>query len=315
MADRILVIGACGQIGTDLTEALRIRYGFDNVIASDIRRPNAIVAEGLFVTLNLRSKQRIIDVIKKYNIKIIYQLAALLSAKGEYVPTETWRVNVEYMLQLLEISRSLEIKKVFFPSSIAVFGPRSPKSYTPQFCYCNPTTMYGISKLAVENLCSYYHSRYDLDVRSLRYPGLISFKQQTGGGTTDYAVEMLEAAQKNKDYTCFLAKDTELPMMYIEDAIRGTLELMEAPTSSISVRTSYNFAATSFTPDELKKEIQQYAPNFSVHYAPDFRQNIAKYWPKDIDDSIAQKDWLWHSKYTLSDMVQSVLKPLRVQNL
>ena len=308
MADRILVIGACGQIGTELTEALRIRYGFDNVIASDIRKPNNIVAEGLFVTLNLRSKQRIIDVIKKYNIKIIYQLAALLSAKGEYAPTETWRLNVEYMLQLLEISRQLEIVKLFFPSSIAVFGSLSPKSYTPQFCYCNPTTMYGISKLSTEHLCNYYYSRYHLDVRSLRYPGLISFKQQAGGGTTDYAVEMLAYAQQDKPYTCFLAKDTELPMMYMEDAIRGTIALMEADANNLSVRTSYNFSAISFTPHDLHKEITQYCPNFNVNYAPDFRQNIAKYWPKNIDDSVAQKDWFWQPKYTLSDIVQSIFK-------
>lgn len=310
--DKILVIGACGQIGVELTLALRKQYGNNNVIASDLREENPLLkGTGPYVSMDVMNKEMLHVQVIRQNITQIYLLAAILSATGEKNPNLAWHLNMQGLLNVLDIAREEQLHKVYWPSSIAVFGPTSPKQLCPQQTIIEPTTVYGISKYAGEFWCNYYHQRYGVDVRSIRYPGLISYKSAPGGGTTDYAVEIyLEAIEKQK-YTCFLSEDTYLPMMYMPDAIRATMELMEAPSDKISVRTSYNVAGMSFSPKEIAKSIQEHIPAFEMSYKPDSRQVIADSWPQSIDDSVANKDWGWKPQYDLSLMTKDMLENLR----
>lgn len=310
--DKILVIGACGQIGVELTLALRKQYGNNNVIASDLREENPLLkGTGPYVSMDVMNKEMLHVQVIRQNITQIYLLAAILSATGEKNPNLAWHLNMQGLLNVLDIAREEKLHKVYWPSSIAVFGPTSPKQLCPQQTIIEPTTVYGISKYAGEFWCNYYHQRYGVDVRSIRYPGLISYKSAPGGGTTDYAVEIyLEAIEKQK-YTCFLSEDTYLPMMYMPDAIRATMELMEAPSDKISVRTSYNVAGMSFSPKEIAKSIQEHIPRFEMGYKPDSRQAIANSWPQSIDDSVANKDWGWKPQYDLSLMTKDMLENLR----
>ena len=310
--ERILVIGASGQIGVELTLALRRIYGEGNVIASDLREQNPLLAgTGPYVSLDVMNKEMLHVQIIRQNITQIYLLAAILSATGEKNPNLAWNLNMQGLLNVLDIAREEKIKKVYWPSSIAVFGPTSPKRDCPQQTIIEPTTVYGISKYAGEFWCNYYHRRYGLDVRSLRYPGLISYKSEPGGGTTDYAVEIFHEALEEGRYTCFLKPDTYLPMMYMPDAIRATVELMEAPAERIAVRTSYNISAFSFSPEELAAEIRGHMPSFEMGYAPDYRQAIADSWPQSIDDSVARSDWGWRPEYDLPRMTADMLANLR----
>lgn len=305
--DTILVTGACGQIGSELVMSLRKIY--KQVVASDLREPMGELKEsGPFELLDVLDKKQLGAIVAKYQVTQIYHLAAILSATGERNPKMAWQINMDGLHNILEVAIEYKLQKVFFPSTIAVFGPTTPPYMTPQHTIAEPTTVYGISKLTGESWCAYYHAKKGLDVRSLRYPGLISYKTQAGGGTTDYAVEIFFDAIKNKAYNCFLAKDTMLPMMYMSDAIRGTIALMEAPSEKITVRSSYNFAAISFTPEELANEIKKHLPEFQVSYQPDYRQNIAASWPKSIDDSIARADWGWQHEYNLQTMCTDMLQ-------
>lgn len=310
--DKILVIGACGQIGVELTLALRKIYGNNNVIASDLREQNPLLeGTGPYVSLDVMNKEMLHVQVIRQNITQIYLLAAILSATGEKNPNLAWHLNMQGLLNVLDIAREENIKKVYWPSSIAVFGPTSPKQNCPQQTIIEPITVYGISKYAGEFWCNYYHNRFGVDVRSLRYPGLISYKSAPGGGTTDYAVEIyLEALEENK-YECFLSEDTFLPMMYMPDAIRATIELMEAPASNISVRTSYNLSGMSFSPKEIATSIQKHLPDFSITYKPDYRQAIANSWPQSIDDSTASNDWGWKPQYNLDSMTDDMLLNLK----
>jgi len=310
--DKILVIGACGQIGVELTLALRKQYGNNNVIASDLREENPLLkGTGPYVSMDVMNKEMLHVQVIRQNITQIYLLAAILSATGEKNPNLAWHLNMQGLLNVLDIAREEKLHKVYWPSSIAVFGPTSPKQLCPQQTIIEPTTVYGISKYAGEFWCNYYHQRYGVDVRSIRYPGLISYKSAPGGGTTDYAVEIyLEAIEKQK-YTCFLSEDTYLPMMYMPDAIRATMELMEAPSDKISVRTSYNVAGMSFSPKEIAGSIKELIPDFEMGYKPDSRQAIADSWPQSIDDSVANKDWGWKPQYDLSLMTKDMLENLR----
>jgi len=310
--DKILVIGACGQIGVELTLALRKQYGNNNVVASDLREENPLLkGTGPYVSMDVMNKEMLHVQVIRQNITQIYLLAAILSATGEKNPNLAWHLNMQGLLKVLDIAREEKLHKVYWPSSIAVFGPTSPKQMCPQQTIIEPTTVYGISKYAGEFWCNYYHQRYGVDVRSIRYPGLISYKSAPGGGTTDYAVEIyLEAIEKQK-YTCFLSEDTYLPMMYMPDAIRATMELMEAPADKISVRTSYNVAGMSFSPKEIAKSIQEHIPAFEMDYKPDSRQAIADSWPQSIDDNVANKDWGWKPQYDLSLMTKDMLENLR----
>jgi len=305
----ILVTGANGQIGTVLTEALRIAYGDDNVLATDIKKPDA--STGLFEMLDILNVQRITEIVGDYKITTIYHLAAILSASGEWNPQKTWNVNLNGFLSILELARAEGLRKVFFPSTIAVFGPTTPRQMTPQHSPMVPATVYGISKVTGELWSDYYFNRYGLDVRSVRYPGIISYQSMPGGGTTDYAVDIFHQALQFREYTCFLEADTRLPMMYMEDAIRATLELMSAPSEKIKLRTSYNLAAMSFTPAELAGEIQKHIPDFKIHYKPDHRQEIAASWTESIDDSEARKDWGWKHQYDLETMTADMLNHLK----
>lgn len=306
----ILVIGANGQIGSVLTQELGRIYGQNNVIASDIRMPQKKV--GPFELLDILDKDQLHRLVRKYNIRQIYHLAAILSAKGELDPKKAWDININGLFNVLEVARFLKLK-LFFPSSIAVFGSHTPRQNTPQETIMHPETVYGISKAAGENWCQYYHHRFEVDIRSLRYPGIIGYQSLPGGGTTDYAVEIFHQAVKGKPFACFLKKDTRLPMIYMEDAIRATLMLMEAPADLITVRTSYNLAGMSFTPEEITEEIRLHYPDFQVDYVPDFRQSIAESWSESIDDSLARKDWEWQPKYNLSTMTTDMLKNLKKQ--
>lgn len=310
--DKILVIGACGQIGVELTLALRKQYGNNNVIASDLREENPLLkGTGPYVSMDVMNKEMLHVQVIRQNITQIYLLAAILSATGEKNPNLAWHLNMQGLLNVLDIAREEKLHKVYWPSSIAVFGPTSPKQQCPQQTIIEPTTVYGISKYAGEFWCNYYHQRYGVDVRSIRYPGLISYKSAPGGGTTDYAVEIyLEAIEKQK-YTCFLSEDTYLPMMYMPDAIRATLELMESPADKISVRTSYNVAGMSFSPKEIADSIKVQIPTFEIGYKPDSRQAIADSWPQSIDDSVAKIDWGWKPQYDLSLMTKDMLENLR----
>ncbi len=310
--EKILVIGASGQIGVELTLALRALYGNANVIASDLREENDLLkGTGPYVSLDVMNKEMLHVQVIRQNITQVYLLAAMLSATGEKNPNLAWNLNMQSLLNVLDIAREEKLHKVYWPSSIAVFGPTSPKQLSPQQTIIEPTTVYGISKFAGEFWCNYYFQRYGVDVRSIRYPGLISYKSAPGGGTTDYAIEIFHEAVNGKDYQCFLEKDTYLPMMYMPDAIRATIELMEAPAEKIGVRTSYNLSAMSFSPLEIAGEIKKHVPGFNVSYEPDYRQKIADSWPQSIDDSQARKDWGWKHEYDLPAMVKDMLANLK----
>jgi len=305
--DRILVIGASGQIGVELTLALRKIYGGANVVASDLREENDLLrGTGPYVSLDVMNKEMLHVQIIRQNITQVYLLAAILSATGEKNPPLAWNLNMQSLLNVLDIAKEEKLDKVYWPSSIAVFGPTSPKLNCPQQTIIEPTTVYGISKYAGEFWCNYFHHRYAVDVRSLRYPGLISYKSSPGGGTTDYAVEIFHAAKEKGRYKSFLGAETRLPMMYMPDAIRATIELMEAPASKIKVRTSYNVAGMSFSPAEIAAEIGEHIPNFEIAYAPDYRQQIANSWPQSIDDTSARTDWGWIPEYDLSRMTSDM---------
>jgi nucleoside-diphosphate-sugar epimerase len=310
--DKILVIGACGQIGVELTLELRKIYGGANVVASDLRAENELLkGTGPYVSLDVMNKEMLHVQVIRQNITQIYLLAAILSATGEKNPNLAWHLNTQSLLNVLEIAKDENVHKVYWPSSIAVFGPTSPKINCPQKTVIEPTTVYGISKFAGEFWCNYFNHRYDIDVRSLRYPGLISYKSEPGGGTTDYAVEIFHDALEEDHFTCFLKEDTYLPMMYMPDAIRATIELMESPVEKISVRTSYNIQGMSFSPKEIAAEIKKHIPGFTVIYKPDYRQQIAESWPQSIDDSVAKDDWGWKPKYDLATMTTDMIENLK----
>lgn len=309
--EKILVIGASGQIGVELTLALRKIYGASNVIASDLREENALLkGSGPYVSMDVMNKEMLHVQVIRQGITQIYLLAAILSATGEKNPALAWHLNMQGLLNVLEIAKEEKLSKVYWPSSIAVFGPTSPRQNCPQRTIIEPTTVYGISKYAGEFWCNYYFMKYGVDVRSLRYPGLISYKSAPGGGTTDYAVEIYYEALEEKKYTCFLKEDTYLPMMYMPDAIRATIELMEAPAKQISIRTSYNLAGMSFSPKEVAAEIKKHIPEFTISYKPDYRQAIAESWPQSIDDAVARDDWKWKEEYDLAAMTKDMLENL-----
>jgi nucleoside-diphosphate-sugar epimerase len=314
MQGKTLIIGASGQIGIELTLALRAKYGNDAIIASDIRKPNdPIFDEGPFEVLNVLDKPSLEAVIEKHNISYVYQLAALLSATSEKNPEKAWDLNMNGLFHILDIAKAGKIQRVFWPSSIAAFGPNTPADNTPQYTIMEPTSVYGISKLTGERWCEYYFNKYGVDVRSLRYPGLIGWKSAPGGGTTDYAVHIFHEALEKGSYTSFLSETTRLPMMYMPDAIEATVKLMLAPAEQIKVRSSYNLAGFSFTPKELANEIRNFIPEFSIDYAPDFRQAIADSWPASIDDSAARNDWGWNPAFDLSSMTRDMLQNLSIQ--
>jgi len=310
-SDKILILGSCGQIGVELTLALRTQYGNDAVIATDIKEEHSLLkGTGPFYQVDVMDINAVLALVKKEQITQIYLLAALLSATGEKMPLKAWDINMTSLLQVLEMSVQEKIAKVYWPSSIAVFGSTTPKQATPQTTIVEPETVYGISKYAGENWCQYYAKRYGLDVRSIRYPGLISWKSLPGGGTTDYAVDIYLQALAQKKYTCFLSEHTYLPMMYMDDAIRATIELMEAPAERLSTRLAYNISAMSFSPKEIAASIQKHIPDFSIDYAPDFRQQIADGWPQSIDDRLAQEDWNWKAAFDLEKMTATMLENL-----
>jgi nucleoside-diphosphate-sugar epimerase len=312
LKEKILVIGACGQIGVELTLALRKIYGNNNVVASDLREENDLLkGTGPYVSIDALNKEMLHVQVIRQNITQIYLLAAILSATGEKNPNLAWHLNMQSLLNILDIAREEQIHKVYWPSSIAVFGPTSPRQDCPQYTIIEPTTVYGISKYAGEFWCNYYYHRYGVDVRSLRYPGLISYKSAPGGGTTDYAVEIFHEALEEKKYTSFLKADTYLPMMYMPDAIRATIELMEAPAEKISVRTSYNISGMSFSPKEIFESIREHMPEFTMSYQPDYRQAIADSWPQSINDSVARKDWGWKQNFDLHKMTADMLLNLQ----
>ena len=310
--DKILVIGACGQIGVELTLALRKMYGSANVVASDLREENELLkGTGPYVSMDVMNKEMLHVQVIRQNITQIYLLAAILSATGEKNPNLAWHLNMQGLLNVLDIAREEKLDKVYWPSSIAVFGPTSPKQLCPQQTVIEPTTVYGISKYAGEFWCNYYHQRYGVDVRSIRYPGLISYKSAPGGGTTDYAIEIYLEALAEKKYKCFLKEDSYLPMMYMPDAIRATMELMHAPANQISVRTSYNISGMSFSPKEIAASIQKHIPDFQLSCEPDYRQAIADSWPQSIDDAVAHKDWGWKPEFDLDKMTVDMLSNLK----
>ncbi len=309
--EKILVIGASGQIGVELTLALRKIYGNANVVASDLREENDLLkGTGPYVSLDVMNNEMLHVQVIRQGITQIYLLAAILSATGEKNPGLAWHLNMQSLLNVLNIAREEKLHKIYWPSSIAVFGPTSPKQNCPQQTIIEPTTVYGISKYAGEFWCNYFHLKYAVDVRSLRYPGLISYKSTPGGGTTDYAVEIFHEAIEEKKYECFLKANTFLPMMYMPDAIRATIELMEAPKEKISLRTSYNISSMSFSPKEIAVEIKKHIPDFTISYKPDYRQAIADSWPQSIDDSVARKDWGWKEEYDLATMTNDMLENL-----
>ena len=312
MSTKILIIGACGQIGTELTQKLRSIHGTDNVIASDIRKLNIpVVNDGPFEVLNALDFNQIESLIEKYEITDVYLMAALLSATAEKNPAFAWDLNMNSLFHVLNLAKAGKIKKLFWPSSIAVFGPTTPKNQTPQFTIAEPTTVYGISKQSGERWCEYYHNIFGVDVRSIRYPGLISYTTLPGGGTTDYAVDIYHKALSDGTYECFLKEETTMPMMYMDDAIRATIEIMEAPAEKIKIRSSYNLAAISFDPKEIAEEIKKHIPDFTITYEPDFRQKIADSWPASIDDSSAREDWGWKHDFDLAEMTNIMLENLK----
>ncbi len=312
MSSNILVIGAAGQIGTELTLKLRDLYGADKVIATDIRdTPPEALMGGPFERLNILDKDRLYEVVEQNNVDEIYLLAALLSATAEQNPALGWDLNMNGLSNVLDLSRDGHIKRIFWPSSIAVFGPHTPKDNTPQRTIMEPTTVYGITKVAGESWCEYYHKRYGIDIRSVRFPGIVGYKSAPGGGTTDYAVHIFHEAIKNGHYECFLSENAELPMMYMPDAIKSILEIMDAPSENISLRSSYNISGVSFTPKTLSEAIQKEMPDFTISYKPDYRDLIAKSWPSSLDDSLARMDWGWKPDFGLEDLVNDMLVNLR----
>ena len=302
---KTLIIGSNGQIGTDLLSELRQKYGNEQVIASDIREPKNF--DSNFVHIDATDKEAIKQVLLDHHIDEVYLMAAILSANAEKMPVKAWNINMQVLFNALELAKEGFIKKLFWPSSIAVFGPHTPRIDTPQYTIMDPNTVYGISKLAGERWIEYYREHYDVDVRSVRYPGIISWKTMPGGGTTDYAVEIFHEALTKGHYTSFLAPNTRLPMMYMPDAIRATVKIMEADKNQLRIHNSYNIAAISFTPQELAQSIQNFIPDFRINYKPDFRQAIAESWPESIDDRMAFKDWHWHHRYDLEAMVKDML--------
>lgn len=312
MQKYILIIGACGQIGTELTMALREKHGNDHVIASDIREGNdSLMESGPFEILDATDYDALEEVIAYYEINEVYLMAAMLSATAEKFPMRAWNLNMNSLFNVLNLGKEKKIDKIFWPSSIAVFGPNTPKDRTPQNTIMEPSTVYGISKQSGERWCEYYFNKFDVDVRSIRYPGLISWKTMPGGGTTDYAVEIYHKALSDGAYTCFLKEDTALPMMFMDDAIRATLQLMETEGDHIKVRSSYNLAGMSFTPREMAQSVQGKLPNFKMSYAPDFRQAIADSWPSSMDDSNAQQDWGWKAEFDLKRTTEEMLANLK----
>jgi nucleoside-diphosphate-sugar epimerase len=313
--EKILILGACGQLGRELTVALKEKYGKKAIVATDrLETAKAKVKEVKYIRLDVTNKAHLQLVIVEEKVTQVYLLAAMLSASGEKEPSMAWQVNMDGLLNVLELSVKYKVDKVFWPSSIVVFGPESPKVNCSQTAFTIPTTVYGISKLSGEYWCRYYYEKFGLDVRSLRYPGLISYRALPGGGTTDYAVDIFYRAKAGENFTCFLNADTALPMMFMDDAVRATLELMEAPKESISVRTSYNLAAVSFTPSELVAEINKVLPDFKVAYAPDFRQAIADSWPASINDRMAREDWGWSARFGISEIVKVMLDNVQVDS-
>lgn len=312
MKSNILVLGASGQIGTELTQKLRLIYGNNHIIASDIRMPNdEIMTSGPFEIIDATNKEAIFKVVKKYKITQVYLLAAMLSATAEQQPQKAWNLNINSLLAVLDLAKEKHIKQIYWPSSIAVFGPTTPKENTPQKTVMEPSTVYGISKVSGEFWCNYYNNKYGVDVRSLRYPGIISWKTKPGGGTTDYAVDIYFKAIENKKYECFLSENTRLPMMYMDDAVNATIALMMAKPEHIKIRNGYNLAAMSFTPKEIALEIKKYIPDFKITYKPDFRQQIADSWPSTIDDSVARKDWNWEHKFDLKTMTKVIINQIK----
>lgn len=311
MQKNILIIGACGQIGTELTLALRSIHGNEKVIASDIREGSEnLMSSGPFEILDATDYDALEEIVAYWEIDEVYLMAAMLSATAEKFPMRAWNLNMSSLFNVLNLGKEKKISKIFWPSSIAVFGPNTPAQNTPQNTIMEPSTVYGISKQSGERWCDYYYNKYGVDVRSIRYPGLISWKTMPGGGTTDYAVEIYGKALLDKKYTCFLNESTELPMMFMDDAIRATIQIMYSDANNIKVRSSYNLAAMSFTPDDIAKSIQAHIPDFEISYDPDFRQEIADSWPSSIDDSKAQKDWGWKAEFDLERTTQEMLKNL-----
>lgn len=314
MKKRILIIGACGQIGTELTIYLREKFGANKVIASDIREGDEeLMNSGPFEILDATNYEAIQEVVIRYEITDVYLMAAMLSATAEKFPMRGWNLNMDSLFHVLNLAKDKKIDKIFWPSSIAVFGPTTPKEDTPQHTIMEPSTVYGISKQTGERWCEYYFNRYGVDVRSIRYPGLISYKTLPGGGTTDYAVDIYHKALKHKKYICFLNSETTLPMMFMDDAIRATVSIMESDAEKIKVRSSYNLSGMSFDPEDVTESIKKHIPEFEISYEPDFRQAIADSWPQSIDDSEAQKDWGWKSKISLDEMTDIMLTNLKDQ--
>jgi nucleoside-diphosphate-sugar epimerase len=313
--ERILIIGANGQIGSELVSALALQYGAENVLATDIGAQN-LYGAARYARLDVLDKANLAALVEQEGVTQVYQLAALLSATGEQAPLKAWTLNMDGLLNILEVARERGAAgtplKVFWPSSIAAFGPNTPAQATPQYAVMDPTTIYGISKLAGERLCEYYHSKYGVDVRSIRYPGIISYKSPPGGGTTDYAIAIFHAALKGETYSCFLAPETTLPMIYMPDAIRATIELMQAPAEQVAIRSSYNVAGVSFNPRELAAAIRRAVPAFEIAYAPDSRQAIAATWPQSLDDSRATADWGWQARIGIDEMVASMLENIDI---
>ena len=311
MNPKILIIGACGQIGTELTAKLRATYGVNNVVASDIRKlNNDVVNNGIFEVINALDYNQIEHLIEQYQITDVYLMAALLSATAEKNPAFAWDLNMNSLFHVLNLAKAGKIKKIFWPSSIAVFGPTTPRQNTPQYTIMEPSTVYGISKQTGERWCEYYHNQYGVDVRSIRYPGLISWSTEAGGGTTDYAVDIYHKAITDGKFTSFLSENTELPMMYMDDAIKATISIMQAPIEQIKIRSSYNLTAMSFTPKQIGEEIKKHYPNFELSYTPDFRQKIADSWPASIDDTSAREDWNWANDFELQNMTIDMFQNL-----
>ena len=314
MQDKVLVIGSSGQIGSELVAELRSNYGNSNVIASDIVASNQIIMDsGPFEILDVTDAERLYEVVKKYNVSHVYLLAAILSANAEKKPNLSWDLNMKSLFNILDLAKNKIIKKVFWPSSIAVFGPNTEKIKTQQHTITEPNTVYGISKLAGERWCEYYFNKYNVDVVSLRYPGLIGWKSNPGGGTTDYAVHIFHEAIKNKKYISFLSKDTTLPMMYMTDAIKATLKIMESDSDKIKIRSSYNISGCSFNPEELANEIKSYIPDFKISYNSDYRQEIADSWPDSLEDSLAKEHWGWQAEYSMPKLVEEMIKNLNAK--
>jgi nucleoside-diphosphate-sugar epimerase len=316
MNSKILIIGACGQIGSELTMSLRKAHGGNNVVAADIREGSEeLMTSGPFEIVNAMDYDVVKNCVEKHKIKEVYLLAAMLSATGEKYPMKAWDLNMNSLFHVLNLAKEGLINKIFWPSSIAVFGPTTPSENTPQHTIMEPTTVYGITKQTGERWCEYYNTKYGVDVRSIRYPGLISWKTLPGGGTTDYAVDIFHKAIKENKYECFLSENTALPMMYMDDAVKATISIMDAPSESIKIRSSYNLAGISFTPQMISEEIQNHLPNFKISYSPDFRQAIADSWPSSINDNSAQIDWNWNHEYDLKNMTNTMLKNLKVESI